>query len=356
MCEFLLKTLSAIKRFIVNLTPLDGVKEKKHHKHKYMLPRFTTHPQVLTAVPRRRETSPLVFRPLRERDIDTIRPYLNSSLTRTCDYTVGGIVMWAEYFDYSYCIYRDTLFIKGVTEDDVTRQAYSLPVGKLSLEESVELLRHYCREAHDLPLTFSAVPEEYIAPLELIGAASVELLDDWGDYLYDAQALATLSGKKLGKKRNHVNRFMAENPDYRFELLTQANLPAVREFFKASHLPLSKPAIADVERDQVMRVLDHMDRYPFSGAVLSTPQHGIVAFTLGEVVGDTLFVHIEKMNHEVVGAGETINKLFAELTLGHRPEVRYINREEDVGDPGLRHAKESYHPLAVLKKYNVVML
>ena len=80
--------------------------------------------------------------------------------------------------------------------------------------------------------------------------------------------------------------------------------------------------------------------------MLSTPADGIVAFTLGEVIGDTLYVHIEKMNHLVNGAGETVNKLFAELMTGHHPEVRYINREEDVGDPGLRHAKESYHPSA----------
>ena len=61
------------------------------------------------------------------------------------------------------------------------------------------------------------------------------------------------------------------------------------------------------------------------------------------------------MNHDVAGAGETINKLFAEMMTNRHPEIIYINRQEDVGDPGLRHAKESYHPLKLLDKYNVMM-
>ena len=143
------------------------------------------------------------------------------------------------------------------------------------------------------------------------------------------------------------------DPGYTFEPLTSDLLPAVREFFNATHLPLSKPALADIERAQVMHVLDNLDAYGFEGAVLSTPSDGIVAFTLGEVKGDTLYTHIEKMNHEVVGAGETVNKLFAAMMTERHPGLIYINREEDVGDPGLRHAKESYHPSELLDKYNV---
>ena len=76
---------------------------------------------------------------------------------------------------------------------------------------------------------------------------------------------------------------------------------------------------------------------------------------MGEVIGDTLFTHIEKMDHEVPGAGETINKLFAEHILTKYPEIRYINREEDAGDEGLRQAKLSYHPAIILNKYDIVV-
>ncbi|MBD5265683.1 MAG: DUF2156 domain-containing protein [Bacteroides sp.] len=313
---------------------------------------YTPYQTAVITAPRPRRENVLKFQPLRISDIPTLRPYLNQAYGRTCDLTVGGTFMWTDYFDYSFCIIKDTLFIKGVTEDDVTRPAFSIPVGKMSLDESVRLLRDHCRR-EGIDLIFSAVPEVFVAPLKALGAKKVEKLEDWNDYLYDAQALATLSGKKLNKKRNHVNRFQAEHPDYKFEPLTPELLPEVKKFFAASELPLSKPAIADVEHDQVMLVLDNLDLYGFEGAVLSTPENGIVAFTLGEVKGDTLYTHIEKMNHEVTGAGETVNKLFAAMMTARHPEVLYINREEDCGDPGLRHAKESYHPLELLAKYNV---
>lgn len=309
---------------------------------------------VITA-PRPLVSSPLKFRPLTIDDIPAIMPYLGYAKARTCDFTIGGLLMWADYFSYSYAIYNDTLFIKGVTEDDVTRPAFSLPLGSMPIRESIALLKDYCRENDCMPLVFSAVPECYVEPMQLLGATEVTPLADWGDYLYDAQALATLSGKKLSKKRNHVNRFMADNPDYKFEPLTPDRVDEVLAFYGATALPLSKPALADIEREQVLDVLRHLERYPFEGAILSTPRDGIVAFTLGEVIGDTLYTHIEKMNHEVNGAGETINKLFAEYITGHHPEVRYINREEDVGDPGLRYAKQSYHPAEVLAKYNVLI-
>lgn len=314
--------------------------------------RFTPYQTTVITAARPRRENVLKFKPLTLSDIPTLRPYLSQACCRTCDFTVGGTFMWTDYFDYTYCIFNDTLFIKGVTEDDVTRPAFSIPVGKMPLEESVKILREHCRR-EGCELIFSAVPEVFVAPLKALGATKVEKLDDWSDYLYDAQALATLGGKKLNKKRNHVNRFEAEHPGYRFEPLTPGLLPAVKDFFNATHLPLSKPALADIEREQVMHVLDNLDLYAFEGAVLSTQEDGIVAFTLGEVKGDTLYTHIEKMNHEVTGAGETVNKLFAVMMTARHPEIIYINREEDTGDPGLRHAKESYHPAELLDKYNV---
>lgn len=300
------------------------------------------------------KTSPLHFKPVTLDDIRPIRDILlRYATSRTCDFSIGGIFMWIDYFDYKYCILDDTLFIKGVTEDDVTRPAFSLPIGKMGIEESVALLSDYC-DTHRMELQFSAVPEEALPSLRTAGATHEEQLDDWSDYLYSAEALAALTGKKLSKKRNHVNRFITDNPGYKFEPLTAATLPAVKEFFRSSHLPLSKPALADIEREQVIHVLDNLHRYPFEGAVLTTPADGVVAFTIGEVIRDTLHVHIEKMNHEIAGAGETVNKLFAEMMTKRHPEIIYINRQEDVGDPGLRHAKESYHPLTLLRKYNVM--
>lgn len=313
----------------------------------------------ILTIDRPETTHALDFKRVTIDDIPRINAVLTGqygSQSRTCDYSIGGIFMWIDYFDYSFCIVDDTLFIKGVTENDITTPAFSLPVGAMELGEAVGLLRDYCERNGHLPLKFSAVPADRVDELRALGATIIEPLDDWADYLYEGNALATLAGKKLSKKRNHVNRFKTDNPDYTFEPLSASNIENVKAFFDASHLALDKPLLADVERMQVKALLENFDRYPMmEGAVLSTPADGIVAFTIGEVIGDTLYVHIEKMNHLVPGAGETINNLFASSMLAAHPNISYINREEDAGDPGLRYAKQSYHPFALLKKFNIVM-
>ena len=172
--------------------------------------------------------------------------------------------------------------------------------------------------------------------------------------MYDAKALATLSGKALAKKRNHVNRFIADNPNYVLEPLTATNIAEVKEFLASR--PLGEKADTETafyELAQCMQVLRSYNAYPFEGGVLRGEDGRICAFTIGEIINDTIYLHIEKADHTVAGAGEAINKLFAAEMLLRHPHLRYINREEDAGDPGLRYAKESYHPAMLLKKFNV---
>lgn len=292
------------------------------------------------------------FKPLTLDSIEVIRPILEKSSSRTCDYTLAGLLMWADYFHYEYAVVDNTLFIKGVTENDVTRSAFSLPVGDMPLEKSVGMLIDYCRESGE-KLILSAVPEDRLQELYMLGPCDIEELTDWADYLYEAKDLALLQGKKYNKKRNHIHQFVQANPGYMVEPLGDANINAVKRFFHSMELPVDNAFVtAEVERSQVFNVLDNYPRFPFEGLVLSTPEAGVVAFAIGEVIGDTLYVHIEKMDHRVAGAGEMINHMFASAML-EKYGVRYINREEDVGDEGLRHAKLSYHPAALLKKYNM---
>jgi hypothetical protein len=79
----------------------------------------------------------------------------------------------------------------------------------------------------------------------------------------------------------------------------------------------------------------------------------IAAFTLGEIFGDTLFVHIEKANHEITGASEAINRLFVNYILSQHPELVYANRDEDLGDPGLRQVKRAYNPIMMIQRYEM---
>lgn len=294
----------------------------------------------------------LAFRPTEISDISDVRPLLKLSPYRTCDFSIGGIFMWSDYFRYNHCIVDDTLFIRGVSEDDVTRPAFSLPVGAMPLSESIPMLRDYCAD-HEMPLELSAVPEETLDELRELGAREVTELTDWSDYLYEAPRMATFSGKKLSKKRNHVNHFRTEFPDATVVPLTPEVMKEVITFYKSQSVGADKPLTADYERLQVLEVLGKPDIFGFEGCAVMVPGRGVVAFTMGEVIGDTLYSHIEKMDHTVAGAGEMVSSAFTAMMMERHPDLLYVNREEDTGDPGLRQAKLAYQPLRLLRKFNV---
>lgn len=304
--------------------------------------------------------SPLHFEPITQDVIPEIRRILENSSSMTCDYTLGGLYMWINYFHYRYCIYRDTLFITGVEENCLEKRAFSCPVGALSLPEAIGLLEDYCQE-HGQEMRFSAVPADCLPCFMTYNPEfKVEELADWSDYVYRIEDFATLSGKKLAKKRNHVNRFKSDYSGAHLDKLTKDDVDELKECL-ADWENESESAAGGNEstrREELMGVIDVLDNlelYGFDGAVLRTggPDDRIVAFTLGEKINDTLFVHIEKMDHSVNGAGESVAHMFAMMMRDKYPDLRLLNREEDCGDPGLRRAKESWQPAMLLRKYNV---
>lgn len=299
--------------------------------------------------------SELKFRPITHSDMETVFQYLQMEKGRTTDFSYAGILMWVDYFKYEFAISDDTLFIKGVVENDTDTPAFSLPVGKLPLKESLEKIRSYCRN-HNIPAVLSAVPEYALEELEEAGISSINPLDDWGDYLYDAEKLSTLSGKKMSKKRNHVNKFDSLYPQSRLVTLDASNVDRAIDFMATVDAEGDDVPMAVEERRMTRHLLDLIKEgdIRLEGAILMVGDE-VAAFTIGDVKNDTLFVHVEKAARGFEGSYEKINKEFAALMMNRHPEILYINREDDSGDEGLRRAKQSYHPVEILKKYNIAL-
>lgn len=296
------------------------------------------------------------FRKITPEAMDKIWPLLCQEKGRTTDFSYGGVLMWVDIFKYEYAIVDDTLFIKGRVENDLSSVAFSMPVGKMCVADAVALLRAYCRQ-ENIPLIFSAVPEYALKALKEAGAREVALIPDMSDYLYYAVSLATLTGKKYGKKRNHVNQFVAAYPGWTLETLDSSSAGEVLEFMDSIDAEGDNVEMAVKERKlnrEVIRQIASGDGNYIGAILRGCADGGIVAFTVGDIKGDTLFVHIEKALREVPGAFEMINKAYAAAILKEHPEVEYINREDDSGDLGLRISKASYHPVELLKKYNVI--
>lgn len=281
--------------------------------------------------------------------------FLRKEQGRTTDFSYGGILMWVNYFKYEYAIVQGTLFIRGVLENHRDIPAFSMPVGCMPLRQSIGMIYDYCKRNGITP-RLSAVPEYAMTEISALKPAKVEELEDWADYLYNAETLATLKGKKMGKKRNHVNKFDTLYPDWKLEPITPSNLKEAMEFMDVFDLEGDNTPMAIDER-KLTRVLLSYCSNPetvIEGAILKAKGR-VAGFTLGDVKGDTLFIHVEKCTREFEGSYEKINREFAALMTARHPEIKFINREDDAGDPGLRLAKESYHPIEKLKKYNILL-
>jgi hypothetical protein len=282
------------------------------------------------------------FRPLEIGDWSLIKPYFEQYAPRLCEHT-ATLCLWRGYFSTEISI-GESLFIKQYSNGD---PVFHAPVGG-DFIAGMETVLSYCRTYKHraiFPIVSGSELEKMRSRYTL---KSVIERRDWYDYLYDSRDLIELKGRKFHGQRNHISRFDREYPHHEYLPLT--DIEAAKAFLDRFYK--QRPPgdhINRFERTVSYEVLEHWDTYGQLGGVL-TVDGGIVSLSVGEVLGDTLFVHIEKADASFAGAYQKTVNSFAAMYGGG---VRYINREEDMGIEGLRRSKLSYHPVALLEKYMV---
>ena len=173
---------------------------------------------------------------------------------------------------------------------------------------------------------------------------------DGHDYVYAIEDLAELKGKRFQPKRNHINRFLAEYPDARILPLTDETLPDAKALADRWHQRRTEEEDAGMELAALNRAFAHWHELGMEGLVLYVGCQ-VVAMTMGSRLSDDTFdVHFEKADLDYQGAYAVINRAFARHIREKYPEVRFLNREEDMGIEGLRKAKLSYHPHHMVEK------
>lgn len=295
----------------------------------------------------------LTFKPITIECVYELAAFAHKLYTRSCDYTPGNLVMWARYMHYRYAVHNNTLFISCLSQMDMETRAFLLPIGDMPIEESIEILRRHC-ERYERELRFTAIPDDLLSTVTpLLRGHRLEQLDGWSDYLYNAESLATLQGKALNKKRNRYNKFMSQYPGYSYSRYTPEERNEVLSFLARKEECSDDSNMRCYEYFQSISTVKDLERYSQPAATLRVDGK-IAAFTIGEIFGDTLYIHIEKAEREVAGAAEAINKMFAADMLQSHPQLRLINREEDLGNPGLRQAKRAYDPCTMIDRYEMI--
>ena len=274
---------------------------------------------------------------------------------RGCDYNFTNLFVWSRAYG------QEIAQVNGFLVTHLCGRmgcSYMYPAGSGDLAAAIDILAREADERRQ-PLRLVCLTTRQMEELDRLmpGRFAYEADRDGFDYLYDIDRLADLTGKKLHAKRNHINRFMDNNPSWVYEEITPQTLPECLEMDKEWYRRSMVREGAAEERDlgdegiALRTAMDHYHALGLEGGLIRVYGE-VVAFTMGDRLNsDTYDVHFEKAYGELQGAYAMINREFARWVRAKHPNVRYLNREDDMGVEGLRKAKGSYYPDLMVEKY-----
>ena len=273
---------------------------------------------------------------------------------RGCEYSFANLFLWGrqEIAFVENCVVFFSHFFG--------RSVYPYPLGTGDKKAALEAILADSRQ-RGIPCRITGMTEADRQELEDLfpGLFSIRPARDSFDYVYTVDALADLKGKKLQKKRNHVNRFRTEHPDYRVEPICCENVSRIQHMVNDWYVSRK---LSDPEGDYFLESLAmakafrHYDALNMEGIALLEGDR-VLAVTMGSIMApDMMDVHFEKAVEDVPGAYNTVNAEFARHIRLKFPEVRFLNREDDMGLEGLRTAKLSYLPDHMIEKYQACLM
>ncbi len=294
----------------------------------------------------------LQFKPICAEDYKNAAPIMKASGFGSTESSFVDVYMWGSSYNTQICVKDDTVFLRAGNSSE---SFFLFPLGGDTKSALVKIRE--TSEQEGISPVFNAVTERMRLLMEATFPGEFEFSEtrDYFDYIYSSRDLIELKGQKFHQKRNHFNKFIkAYTGRYSYEDIDSSNIDEVREFQKK----WIKTAY-DGERDDALnqeavainRVLDNMFSLDVSGGLIRI-DGAVCAYSLGTKISDDTFVVMtEKGDYAFKGIYQAINKLFCERNCS---DIAYVNREDDAGSEGLRHAKLSYNPELLLKKYRAV--
>ena len=267
---------------------------------------------------------------------------------RGCEYSFVNLYIWGR--QKAAFIGDQLVFFSQFNRKSV----YLFPIGCGNKKEALEAVM---ADAHErgIPcrLTGLTAPDKALLESLYPGKFIFHYDRDTFDYVYDINHLADLTGKKFQRKRNHLNRFRDNHPDHTLEPITDENEDTVRELVRLwyqKRLEAAPHSDFQLETAALKKAMDHRQELGLEGLLLRVNGEP-VAMTLGSRLNaDTFDIHFEKALDIADGAYAAINNGFARYLRDKYPELRWLNREDDLGIEGLRKAKLSYNPDHMIEK------
>ena len=283
-------------------------------------------------------------------DKEKIDKCLEGNTFRACDFSFTNLISWNPKFKTKYHVIEDTLFLRFIDVND--EYYYMMPIGPMDVRKAIELMKDDAKE-NNIPFQMKAISQDMWEIIDGVLPGEFEYIHDRDndEYIYLSEKLINLSGKKLQSKRNHINRFKADNPNWEYisvnsnELIEECR-DMLNQWENTKEIEQDKDSLKfDSLATRLM--LDNFETLGLKGGAIRVDDR-MIAFTIGErLTEDSFVVHVEKAFGNVNGAYTIINQQFIK---NEASEFTYINREEDMGIESLRKAKKSYYPEILLEE------
>lgn len=273
-------------------------------------------------------------------DAEVIQESISRSDFPSCEYTFSNLYIWQPVYRTVWTLFNGHLYLHMPSIDELL---YPCGGGAVSPEELYKVSEGMIRAGFSGTIFHfpegMANPDPALYTCESMG-------EDQAEYIYKTETLAELKGSHLSPKRNLIRQFLRNNPEWRIEEITKEdfrNVVKLTEHWEQEHE--GQRGIED-EKTAISRALEHFD---FLGL------HGIALFSKNEICAYSVFSRInrdsfteqfEKTDRKFKGASQMITH---QTAIRLRTKCPWLNREQDLGIPGLRRAKQSYMPERMLR-------
>ena len=294
----------------------------------------------------------LNFEPIELRHRPLLASYAGCFHERTTEGSFATLYIWSHKYKVHLCENDGVLYLRSEAGE---YPSYLLPRCDGDLAQSLMRIEGEA-DKHGYPFAIRGLSEPMTKRVEqsLPGRYTFTPHPETADYLYLASDLRDLPGKRYHGKRNFIARFESTYAGlWSYEEISAENLGDAFAFQArwcrknncSSNLSLQEESTA------ISTLLANMDSLGAAGGLLRVDGRA-VAFTIGSPCSpDTIDIHVEKADYDFVGSYPMINRAFLRNAGAW---ATYVNREEDLGLEGLRRAKRSYHPTALLMRYTAL--
>ncbi|HHL35578.1 MAG TPA: DUF2156 domain-containing protein [Desulfobulbaceae bacterium] len=261
------------------------------------------------------------------------------------EHTFTNLFVWRSSRPVYFADKDNSLFflVDAMGSANGRKVLFGPPVGEVSLSRAVEMFAGAIDGAIRLPAS---------AVKECIGKG-FDLLEDRAnaDYVYLVEDLAGLAGRRYAKKRNQIKKCLKAY-SCAYEPITADLVPRcldLQQRWCASRSCDTEPGLC-AEYKAIVSMFEHFSELDLIGGAIRVDGE-IQAFAVAEqLCPDVAVCHFEKAMPGMQGLGQLINQWFALYGL---KGFTFVNREQDLGVPGLRQAKKSYHPHHLVEKYTL---